>query len=162
MIQHDLRDGKTKEAYADWLQSKPWDYFLTTTFRSPRKEPYYAIKHVWNTLKPHGIGRAFLACEPHQSGDLHIHGIVAGLMTRQSIGDGGEIYVPTRYKRDGQLRLDPPEVIWGDLFKVFGRSKVELCRSNEDVAGYCAKYVLKQQSRVCDYYGVFGGRRQWN
>jgi hypothetical protein len=51
--------------------------------------------------------------------------------------------------------------VWSDLFKSFGRAKVEPARSLENVTGYCAKYLLKQQDSVADYYEVFGTRRQW-
>lgn len=138
-----VRNGINRQQYADWLRGYNWDYFFTTTFRRPRKEPYYAIQSVWHTLEQHNVKRGFLGCEPHQSGDLHIHGIVAG--------------APPRW----QPEIDLPWEIYGDLFKNFGRSKVEACNSHEAVTAYCSKYILKQQSRVCDFYEVFGTRLDW-
>jgi len=137
------RGEQIRQDYAEWLQGYNWDYFLTSTFREPRKEPYYAIRTVWRELKKYGVGRAFLAAEPHQSGDLHIHGIVAG---------SGPGWLPD---------LALPWDIYAGLFKRFGRAKVGACNSQEAVTGYCAKYLLKQQSRVCDYYEVFGNKFAW-
>ena len=137
------RDSNTRKAYAEWLQGYHWDYFLTSTFRSPRIEPYYALKGVWNELRKSNVFRGFLVAEPHQSGDLHIHGLVAGR--------GGS----------WQPVIDLPLDIYAGLFKRFGRAKVEAVNSRELVSSYCAKYLLKQQSRVCDYYELFGNKNAW-
>lgn len=135
---------QTKEYYANWLQQYQWDDFLTVTFRSARREPYYALQHVWHELQRHHVARAFLACEPFQAcGDIHIHGIVAG----RGPGWYPEIQLPWE--------------IWDGLFHRFGRSKVEACNSHEAVTMYCAKYILKQQDRVADYYEVFGNKYAW-
>jgi hypothetical protein len=80
--------------------------------------------------------------EPFQSGDLHIHGLLAG----------DDAWRP-------QMKL--PWDIWQGLFEKFGRAKVEAINDTNAVAMYCAKYLLKQQSRVCDYYEVFGHTRHW-
>ena len=80
--------------------------------------------------------------EPHQSGDLHIHGIIAGGLPKQE-----PIALPWR--------------IWGGLFDRFGRAKVEAPNKSECVSMYCAKYLLKQQHRACDYYEVFGDKVYW-
>ncbi len=143
MTETTRRGELIKEQYAEWLQSYNWDYFLTSTFRRQRKEPYYALQSVWHELQHHAVGRAFLVCEPHQSGDVHIHGLAAGSGPRW------------------QPELELPWDIWSGLFKRFGRAKVEACNSREAVAGYCAKYLLKQQSRACDYYEIFGRKLAW-
>jgi hypothetical protein len=143
MTETTRRGELIKEQYAEWLQGYNWDYFLTSTFRRQRKEPYYALQSVWHELQHHAVGRAFLVCEPHQSGDVHIHGLAAGSGPRW------------------QPELELPWDIWSGLFKRFGRAKVEACNSREAVAGYCAKYLLKQQSRACDYYEIFGRKRAW-
>ncbi|MBA7552251.1 hypothetical protein ES705_44809 [subsurface metagenome] len=138
------RDNTIRQEYAEFLQGYHWDYFLTSTFRKPRKEPYYALQSVWHELRKSFVARAFLVVEPHQSGDLHIHGLVAGT----GAGWRPEIALPWD--------------IWTGLFKRFGRAKVEACNTQEAVTGYCAKYLLKQQSRVCDYYEVFGNKLAWH
>lgn len=140
---HLTRTNLQREQYTEWLQGYRWDYFLTSTFRSPRREPYYALKAVSSELQNHNVARAFLVAEPHQSGDLHIHGIVAGSI------------------RNGKNLMDTPEGIWQGLFKRFGRAKVEPCSSHEAVTGYCSKYILKQQSRCCDYYEIYGNKLTW-
>jgi len=137
------RDGTIRREYAEWLQVYNWDYFLTSTFRRPRKEPYYALQSVWHELRKYNVARAFLGVEPHESGDLHIHGIASG----SGPGWRPEIALPWD--------------IWSGLFKRFGRAKVEACNSQEAVSAYCAKYVLKQQSRACDYYEIFGNKLAW-
>lgn len=98
---------------------------------------------VWGQLQKHHVARAFLACEPFQSGDVHIHGIVAG------------------YPPGWKPEIDLPWDIWAGLFERFGRAKVEACNSYEAVTAYCAKYILKQQGRVGDYYEVFGDAFAW-
>jgi len=137
------RGGYIRQDYAEWLQGYNWDYFLTSTFRLPRVEPYYALRSVWHELRRYNVARSFLVAEPHQSGDLHVHGLAAG---------AGPGWRP---------ELSLPWDIWSGLFKRFGRAKVEACNSQEAVTGYCAKYLLKQQSRVCDYYEVFGNKIAW-
>jgi len=134
----------TRVQYAEWLKLYYWEYFFTVTFRNPRKEPYYALKHVWNELQKCFVAMAFLGVEPHQSGDLHIHGLISG---------AGPGWRP-------EIKL--PWEIFKELHARFGRSKVEACNSSEAVTGYCSKYILKQQSRVADYYGVFGKKQSWH
>lgn len=147
----ETRGTEVKEQYAEWLQGYRWDDFLTVTFRQSRKEPYYALRHVGNALRnSHNVARAFLVAEPHQSGDLHIHGIIAG----------SEVQGRGFYGVEGN-NMDTPTGIWGDMFRRFGRSKVEPCKNHEAVSMYCSKYILKQQSRVCDYYEVIGNKLAW-
>ncbi len=143
MTEASKRGRVVREQYAEWLQGYNWDYFLTSTFRKPRREPYYALRAVWGELERSFVARAFLAVEPHQSGDLHIHGIVAGM--------------PPGWRPEIPLPWD----IWSGLFKRFGRAKVEACNTHEAVTAYCAKYVLKQQGRVADYYGIYGTKLAW-
>lgn len=146
-----FRGEVEKSAMAEYLKSYRWDDFITVTFdpeksytKTGRKEPYYASKTVWNELaENNNVARAFIAVEPHQSGDLHIHGLIAG-----SIRSNGNL-------------IYPENVIWQNLFDKYGRSKVEKCRDVPAVTDYCAKYILKQQSRVCDYYNFYGNRLAW-
>jgi hypothetical protein len=137
------RTGETKRQYAAWLQGYYWDDMVTVTFRRPRKEPYYALKHVEQELIKCNAGRGFLVAEPFQSGDLHIHGIIAA-------------------PQPGWLpEMMLPWEIWERMYKRFGRARVQAANSREAVSMYCSKYILKQQSRVCDYYSVFGTAMNW-
>lgn len=131
-----------QEAFTTWLKTYNWDYFFTTTFRSRRREPYYALKNVYRVLKTQNVVRAFLVAEPHKSGDLHLHGLLSG---------------PTGL-REGEMYL--PWYIETTLSHFFGYSKVEMCNSQEAVAGYCAKYVMKSQ-HIADHFEVFGAKRWW-
>jgi hypothetical protein len=141
--------GDIRKNYAEFLKEFHWEYFFTSTFREPRREPYYALKHVWSEIKSCGAARSFMGVEPHQSGDLHIHGICSGF----------EYRVNNRTAFVGN-ELDLPWEIWGRLFHRFGRAKVEECNSAEAVTGYCAKYVLKG-SRRADHYEIFGDKIAW-
>ena len=132
-----------RESYSEFLQRYHWDYFFTTTFRSPRREPYYAMKNVYTTLKRHNVGRAFIGVEPHSSGDLHCHGVMAG------------------YPPEWKPEIDLPWNIWTSLHRRFGRSKVEACNSQAKVSSYCSKYILKAQSSALDHYGLFGTKTAW-
>jgi hypothetical protein len=139
-----IRGRLIRDQYSQWLQTYFWDYFVTVTFRSPRKEPYYALQHVWHSLQNYNVARAFLACEPFKSGgDIHVHGIVAG----RSPGWRPEVRLPWE--------------IWQGLFNRFGRSKVELCNSLAAVSNYCTNYILKDQSSSMDYYELFGDKFAW-
>jgi hypothetical protein len=138
-----VRGQEIRQKYAEWLQGYNWDYLATITFRSPREEPYYALTHVWSELGKHNVARAFLGVEPHQSGDLHIHGLLAGC--------------PPGWLPDIAL----PWEIWDGLFHRFGRARVEACNTREAVTAYCSKYILKEQSRVADYYGIYGSKLSW-
>ncbi len=137
------RGQEIRQHYAEWLQGYNWDYLATITFRSPRREPYYALTHAWSELGKHNVARAFLGVEPHQSGDLHIHGLLAG----PAPGWRPEIELPWQ--------------IWDGLFHRFGRARVEACNTHAAVTAYCSKYILKEQDRVADYYGVYGSQLSW-
>jgi len=112
--------------------------------RAPRKEPYSAIQAVWGELREYGVRRAFLVAEPHQSGDLHCHGLVAGGQPEWR----------------GKLAL--PWDMWAGLYEKFGRARVEAPGRQEVVSMYCAKYLLKEQARACDYYAVLGDKAYWH
>ena len=141
-----------REAYAEFLQTFKWESFFTVTFRKPRKEPYYAMQSVFHTLEREcSVSRAFMGVEPHQSGDLHIHGLAAGFRLEGSQFPNGVFENPIADPRD----------MFSTLFKVYGRSKVEACRDQGRVSNYCAKYILKQQSRCADFYEFFGTKKAW-
>lgn len=137
-----LNCREIRNGYADWLKRYYWDDFITVTFRSNRREPYYAMKHVWSELQRGNVFRAFMGCEPFKSGDLHIHGLVAG---------AGAGWRP---------RIELPWDLWYRLFKRFGRTRVEPANSHEAVTAYCSKYILKQQ-HIADHYEVFGEKPAW-
>lgn len=137
------RGKKTRAEYAEFISGYNWEYFLTSTFRRPRRDPYPALKTVYNELVEGNVERAFLVAEPFQSGDLHIHGVVAGM--------GGSF----------KPEIELPWELWQRLYNKFGRAKVEACNSAGAVSMYCSKYLLKQQDRVCDYYHLFGIPASW-
>lgn len=129
-----------KDDIAAFLQSYNWDYFFTVTPRNGRRDPLAFNRDVWGELRPFDhlpvdhsgdATRAFITCEPFFLKGLHVHGLIAGT---------------------SELRL--PWWIEEGLNRRFGRSRVELCRSQEQVAGYCGKYVSKNMGG--DNYDFFG------
>lgn len=127
------------EAMAEFLKSYEWDYFLTVTTRKPWHDSYALKREAFKTLNQvTATERAFLCTEPYyiRSG-VHLHGIVK---------------VDKKYKE-----FVPLNRIWGNMFQRFGRSKVEFARSNEAVAGYCGKYVLKSSGD----YDLYGRSNNW-
>lgn len=126
----------------EFKREEYWSWRGSSIGGKPRREPYYAIKNVWQELVLYDVKRGFLVAEPHQSGDLHIHGIIAGGLPKQE-------------------PIALPWDIWHGLFDRFGRAKVEAPNKHQCVTMYCSKYLLKQQHRACDYYEVFGDAVYW-
>ncbi len=130
-----------------WLQTYHWNYFLTITNRRPRRDSIAFMRDInlelarennefWSNPDRLNLpSRLFLACEPHRySHNLHAHGLMSGL--------------PGLY---------PPGVFQTALNKRFGFSRVQLCHSQGDVAGYCSKYVTKMgDSDNYDFFGSWG------
>lgn len=133
-----------RQAYANYLGTLSWDYFLTVTFRKPFRDSIKAHETVWETLQPLNTVRAFLATERHRypNNDCHVHGLIK---------------IDPFSERGYRLVGGAPLVIWGDCFRVHGRSRVEEIRSAEDVSAYCAKYVSKRMSD----YGFYGQPQFW-
>lgn len=96
---------------------------------------YAALRDSDDWAHQSGIARTFMACEPHTSGMLHVHGVAF-----------------VNWPRSEMSALSYNA--WSTSFRRFGRSKFEACRSREDVSGYCSKYVTKSDSR---YEYAFGG-----
>ena len=133
------------QAYADFLQSHQWDYFATITFKRERRDSMAAIRDVWRALNPPGfqkIHRAFLACEPHQTGALHIHGLMLANFETN--------WRPLPYDFNVQDFLN----------HTFGRSRIEPARNETDVSSYCSKYVVKN-SNIYDY-AFLGDKKAWD
>lgn len=136
-----------KESYAEFIQSFEWDYFITVTFKKPRKDKLYAIKKVWDTLywSCH-IDRAFIVAENFKGQDeCHIHGLIFS-----------DIY-PYSGRHSMYVGKQPSEV-WRILFENHGRSKVEAINKKNNVAAYCAKYIMKEDDAE---YEILGKKEHW-
>lgn len=114
--------SEVREAWAEWLQTLPWDWFLTQTFEIPRR-PHQSIQvltRLASTLRRFSASGVFVGTETHKSGYLHVHGLL----------------------RDPLL-----EIPWGpltrELRRRYGRNKLERIRDKSKVASYCSKYVAK-------------------
>ncbi|GAH95711.1 unnamed protein product, partial [marine sediment metagenome] len=55
MVTATRRGELIRGQYAEFLQGYNWDYFLTSTFRKPRVEPYYALQSVWHELQHYSV-----------------------------------------------------------------------------------------------------------
>ena len=119
-----------RTAYADFLQSKEWDYFATVTCRKPRTDTLAFIRDYTSIAETALTGqmRGFVAVEPHQTGMLHIHGLLA-YEEYQSF--------------EGRVLHPDADVLQSKFDVVFGRSRVSNINSKKDVAAYCSKYVMK-------------------
>jgi hypothetical protein len=128
-----------RTAYAEFLQSKEWDYFATVTCRKPRTDTL-AFARDLGQITP-GIGmpgvRAFWAIEPHRTGMLHAHGL---LYYREDFTAGGR-----------PLPHPGADALQSKFGRVFGRSRVDTINSRENVSLYCAKYVTRATSRGFEY-----------
>jgi len=138
-------DGQQEEYshhMADWLLTKEWDYFLTATFKVPENRPDRAVARVRHVLESLPPGRAFLASEPFDKGDYHVHGL----------------YHFSRYWAAALPSYHlSGTTIFQALYQGLGRARVEAVNSPLAVTGYCAKYVTKRISDYC----VTGGLRDW-
>jgi len=116
------------------------EYFFTVTFKQERRNTINVKKHVWYALQDYGINKAFIAVEPHDTGMLHCHGLMA------TSGMGGKV---------------PAKLVWTGLHRRFGRSKVELARSQAHVSSYCSKYITKDMDKRLFDYGYYGNKYAW-
>jgi hypothetical protein len=131
--------NETRQAYADFLQSRQWDFFATVTSAVPRKDTLAFVRDFDVIAHGHAPGkfRGFVAVEPHRTGMIHIHSL---LSYDQSVTpEGRSLYHPEA--NELQARFN-----W-----VFGRSRVDTINSREDVSNYCSKYVTKREGAGYEY-----------
>lgn len=119
---------KLKLAYAEFIQSFPWDLYTTITFRKPRVDSIYWSDKIFQVLQKFDCSRSFIACEPHKYLGIHFHVLSRHLPYLERYGSSN----------------DSP--IWKYCFKAFGISTVEKVEDTYAVSRYCAKYVVKENS----------------
>jgi len=127
-------DKELEKAWADWLTEQHWDYFLTITFREPvpkhrAMNTLYFCQRTLLKFKPESL---FLGAEAHLSTYMHIHGLYR--QGPQPVGT---------WELLRNKDLPKPNQIFKQLFEVYGRTKVEVPRSQEHVAKYVTKYCVK-------------------
>ena len=149
-----LRDRAQQELAAFVRDLAPWSLFMTLTFdplvmagTSPAaldkgrqqlavpavsrwtamRRFRYFLEHSSRVLEHETAG--VIALEPHESGQPHGHGLlfVEGGVVGDEFGTLGRLW--REYPGNGWIRLEEP-------------------RSQEDVAGYCAKYLAKDASEL--------------
>ena len=116
----------TRDAQTGWLEllsRVEWDYFITVTFRKPRKDAYLALNAVENALQLHPEAVAFLGSEFHSSGTVHAHGLV---------------HYP--WPSPDGLRKS---LLWRRFYERLGRSEVVSPWKQADVNQYVTKYCTK-------------------
>jgi len=125
-----------RDAYADWLATLSWDYFLTITFRDqvPMRRQESVTHAVGQSIKSRyeTVDRLALFAEPHKSSNLHLHGLVH-LGASQDVVD--------RARRDMQSYLRDK----------FGFSEAAFPRGHGAVTRYVAKYCVKTNG----YYEIW-------
>jgi len=124
-------DDELRKTWAEFLGSMPWDYFLTVTFRE--ELPLHRAESVLNSIEQtlvrwHNPAMLFLGMELHVSRFLHLHGLYRA---------------KRRFPASDYMALDSTRDLWRSIFKVYGRSKVELIRSRADASMYVSKYCVK-------------------
>jgi len=105
--------------WGNWLQTYPWDYFITVTCREPL--PVHRSDSVLNAIGKQLCSRfkpemVFLGAESHISRLTHFHGLYK---CTERVGADPE--------PSWLMRMRATE-IWEILFETYGRSKVEKIR----------------------------------
>jgi hypothetical protein len=150
----ELRDRCRQELATFVRDLAPWTLFMTLTFdplvmagTSPAalakgrqqlavpavsrwtamRRFRYFLEHTSRTLERATVG--VIALEPHESGQPHGHGLLdtEGGVVGQEVAQLGRLW--RDYPGNGWIRLEEP-------------------RSQEDVTGYCAKYLAKDASEL--------------
>lgn len=134
-----MNDAETRDAYAGHLQSYPWDYFATVTFRKLHRDPLNAARRVWDAADKLGASRGFVAVERHKLDGVHVHALLRQLPHLQV----------------------PAKTHWRYMSKAFGRTSVEEPRDGMAAAAYCAKYVTKDHGLSGESFHYFGDRDSW-
>jgi len=112
-----------QDGWMELLSPIPWNWFVTVTFKRPRKDSYLALKAVVDEILAYKPTHAFIGTEYHVSGDVHCHGLVA-------------------FPRDHNWGVDSWP-LWSGLFARFGRSEVVKPVQLADVNRYVTKYCTK-------------------
>jgi len=116
-----------RQSHLGWqelLDRYHWDWFLTITFKKPRKDVILALNSVESGLKRfYSHPTYFVAAEYHQEGTVHVHGLF-------------------RWCR-GCLSEGNASLLWQQLFSSFGRSEVRTPILKADVIKYTTKYCTK-------------------
>lgn len=121
-------DLELKNAWAEWLASQPWSYFITVTFRDalPRHRAGSTLNAISKSLEVFQFHRVFLGMEQHASTYLHCHGLVCN-----------------RLRNHRPISAPLASVVWERLFDTYGFSRVEVVRDAVDASKYVTKYCVK-------------------
>ncbi len=131
---------EVRSAYSDLLQSLPWDYYLTQTYRHLHRDTISAPARHWEALQDAGATRAFIAVEPHYLDGVHLHSLAKF---------PGPMATATLFHRLDLRR---------DLKREFGFVDVDRIRDPSQVTSYCSKYVTKGPLS----YEFFGEPSTWH
>ena len=110
-----------REGWTAFLSQVEWDYFLTVTFKLPRKDSHLALQSIIRGLSAYPHIVAFLGTELHMSGDVHAHGL---------------LHLPEKDPSDSWR-------IWAALFNECGRTEAFPPLRQADVIKYTTKYCTK-------------------
>jgi len=132
-----LRIQAEKEERVNWIQSlAPWSVMATGTFRWSAS--VWSARRCFEKFmvrKMPGVSY-FYVCERNPCRDgFHVHSLWSDCK--------------------GVFRRD----VWRDWFDRYGRNLVEPVRKSADVAGYCAKYLVKDVYQGDTWWDV---KLQWH
>lgn len=132
--------SEIRAAYSELLESLPWDYYLTQTYRHLHRDTISAPARHWEALQDAGATRAYIAVEPHFLDGLHLHTLAKF---------HGRMADATLFHRLDLRR---------DLRRDFGFADVQRIRDPGQVASYCSKYVTKGSLS----YELLGDAASWD
>lgn len=112
------------QAWGAYLSKFKWDYFGTFTFSEQYSEvgARRAYERFIQSYEIRPVRATFFGIERGtRYGRIHLHSLL-------------------QYEPD---KRPPAQLIWRKWFEVYGRAKVEIPESQNDVAAYAAKYASK-------------------
>ena len=133
-----MQNEVLRESYATLIHNYPWDFYITQTYRTTRRDGIINPLRFWHILNSKfGSSRCFVAVEHHKLDGIHLHAL-------------------SRHTWNPNVS---PSHIWKYLFKTYGRVRVEAPRHSSTalVTWYCSKYLVKDGFE----YHFFGYPEAW-
>ena len=119
---------QAKEALSDFIQTYPWDFFFTATFKHRLNFPISAVSKVANMVST--AGRSFIVAEQFILGGMHTHGLIWC--------EGSDLE-----SRNIDRLLAVEKARYDVSLHKLGWSRVEYVENIGGSAGYCSKYLMK-------------------
>jgi hypothetical protein len=130
----DTRD-EARQAYAQWFDAMPWDWFATFTLPMGGRESAAFIWRAhqrWSRVMHRVYGRQLrqvAALEYQRRGTAHLHNLVHGVRPPREL----DVATAERFHAMG---------VW-EKVAAGGFARIHAYEANGGAASYCAKYVSK-------------------